>query len=421
MRLAQASLERNFATFMTRLRSGAQGLPNIHVAVISQDMGAGDGSIDSCNSTGGKNGIFQYTARGSCAATNLQAGATYISDIAGQRNYTGNLEDVFTCIAALGEGGCGYEHQFAAILRALGADGRLPPAENQGFLRPEATLGIIMITNEDDCSATPGILLHDTDANTNLASQFGPPTNFRCNEFGHICDSGTSTGIHPSRNAPGNNVSATVNYTNCRSNDSEGYLLGAVDTANRLKALKPNASQVLVAAITGPPTPYTVTWRAPFSSDTTCGAASCPWPAMAHSCTAADTSFADPPVRICRSPRPVRQQRPALLDLRRHRRRAAVHRRQDHRPDDDLITVDAVVRVVEVVGAELGQRDLLARVAVGGDRELLPAIAALPDQQLGRARALVGAPFELRLAQQNVVPRQADRAHAPSPSFATIR
>ena len=38
------------------------------------------------------------------------------------KNYTGNLEDVFTCIAALGESGCGFEHQFAAITRALGVE-----------------------------------------------------------------------------------------------------------------------------------------------------------------------------------------------------------------------------------------------------------------------------------------------------------
>jgi hypothetical protein len=293
MRLSQANLERNFPTFMTTLQNAPQGLPNVHVAVISSDMGAGDGSVASCDATGGKNGIFQYTARGSCAATNLQQGATYIIDSGGQRNYTGNLADVFTCIAALGESGCGFEHQFASITRALGADGRAAPAENQGFLRPEAYLAIILITNEDDCSASPGVPLFDTGSNTNIASQLGPPANFRCNEFGHLCN-----GMHPDRNAPNNDVAQTVNYNNCTSNDAEGYLLSVVDTANRIKALKPDPSQVIVAAITGPNMPYTVNWKAPSTADTSCGAASCPWPVIAHSCTAPDTSFADPSVRI---------------------------------------------------------------------------------------------------------------------------
>jgi hypothetical protein len=89
-----------------------------------------------------------------------------------------------------------------------------------------------------------------------------------------------------------------VPYLSCRSNDSEGYLLSAVDTANRIKALKSDPSHVIVAPIAGPAAPYTVTWKAPASADTSCGALSCPWPVIAHSCTAADGSFADPPVRV---------------------------------------------------------------------------------------------------------------------------
>lgn len=297
MRLAQDNLRRSLPTFMTRLQEPPYGLPNIHIAVVSQDMGAGDGSIASCDSRGGKNGIFQYTAQGTCTATNLQAGATYISNIAGVANYTGKAEDVFACIAALGEGGCGFEHQFAAILRALGADGQAPPAENQGFLRPDAYLAIIMLTNEDDCSEKPGVKIFDTSTNTNVASTFGPPSNFRCNEFGHLCDPGTGNYVRPSRLAPNNDVAAMVTYASCRSNETENYLLSVADTANRIKALKADPSQVAVVSIQGPATPYTVTWKNPSTSDTSCGAASCPWAVMAHSCTASDGSFADPGVR----------------------------------------------------------------------------------------------------------------------------
>src|SRR3954462_11030217 len=233
MRLSQDNLNRNFPIFMQRLMD-PPGLPNIHVAVISSDMGAGDGSVSGCDSTGGKNGIFQYTPRGSCTSSGLKAGATFIENIGGNANYTGNLPDVFSCIAALGEGGCGFEHQFAAITRALGVDGfGGPPQENAMFLRPDAYLVIVMITNEDDCSASPGqggpnnrIPLFDTSVNTNLASQLGPPANFRCNEFGHLCDDGSGNFVHPNRSAPNNDVAATVPYTSCRSNDTENYLLG---------------------------------------------------------------------------------------------------------------------------------------------------------------------------------------------------
>jgi hypothetical protein len=302
MRLSQTNLLNNFPTFMTALQSAPQGLPNIHVAVVSSDMGAGYGDIAGCTASGGQSnpggdrGVFQYTARGTCTATNLQPGATFISNVGGQANYTGNLADVFTCIAALGENGCGFEHQFGSVLRALGADGMPPPQENQGFLRPEAYLVVVFITNEDDCSSAVEPQFFDIQSNWNQGSQLGE--SFRCNEFGHLCTMGGGAPMHPSRTAPNNDVTATVNYDSCVSDDTSGYLLSVKDTADRLKALKSDPSQVLVAMINGPATPYQVHWKAPSMADTSCGAASCPWPEITHSCTdTADMSFADPGVR----------------------------------------------------------------------------------------------------------------------------
>jgi hypothetical protein len=286
MRKSQDNLLRNFPVLMNALENIPGGLPNLHIAVASSDMGAGDGSVAGCDATGGKNGVFQYTARGACTATGLDPGATFISNVNGVKNYTGNLADVFTCIAALGDTGCGFEQPFAAITRALGADGQAPPVENQGFLRPDAYLAVVLITNEDDCSATPGVPLYDTSANLRLGDPLGPPANFRCNEFGHICD-----GAPPSRLAPGGDVNATHMYTSCEPAESSGLLRTVADTAARRQALKADPDQVIFAAITGPESPYTVHWKTPPSNDTG------PWPEISHSCTAADGSFADPSVR----------------------------------------------------------------------------------------------------------------------------
>jgi hypothetical protein len=291
MKLSQANLARNFPVLMRQLENLPGGLPNIHVAVISSDMGAGDGSIAACDAIGGRNGNFQFTPRGTCAATGLTPGQTFISNIAGVANYTGSLPDVFTCIAALGDDGCGYEQQFAAISRALGIDGKPVPTLNQGFLRPDALLAIVMITNEDDCSAKAASF-YDTTSNTSLTSQLGPPVNFRCNEFGHLCD-----GKHPDRSAPGNDINASVMYSNCTS-DENGQLLAVRDIANKIKSLKGDDGQIMVAAIAGPTAPYVVNWRTPSTSDRSCGGASCPWPLTGHSCVAADSSFADPAIRI---------------------------------------------------------------------------------------------------------------------------
>jgi hypothetical protein len=103
MTKSQDNLLRNFPVLMRALEDLPGGLPNVHIAVVSSDMGAGDGSISSCDASGGKNGIFQNSPRGTCTATNLARGARFISNVAGVANYNGSLEDVFTCIAALGQ------------------------------------------------------------------------------------------------------------------------------------------------------------------------------------------------------------------------------------------------------------------------------------------------------------------------------
>ena len=256
MRLAQDNFLRNFPVFMQRLMD-PPGLPDLHIAVISTDMGAGDGSIAGCDSMGGKNGIFQYAPRGTCSASGLAPGATFIANDGTNSNYSGNLSDVFSCIAALGESGCGFEHQLAAITRALGADGRPAPAENQGFLRADAFLFIILLTNEDDCSAPQGSNFYDTVMNLKLASDLGPPSNFRCNEFGHLCN-----GVKPPRLAPGGSVNDAVTLDGCVSAEGAGMLTPVADVASALRSVKPFPDQqIVVTAITGPPTPYTVAGR----------------------------------------------------------------------------------------------------------------------------------------------------------------
>ena len=174
-RLLQANLLRNFPTFMSALDGTAAGFPTFTSRSSRPTWAPGDGSIAGCDATGGKNGIFQYTAARHLHGDRPRCPARRSSPTpAASRNYTGNIADVFTCIAALGESGCGFEHQLAAVARALGADGQPAPAENQGFLRADAFLFIVIVTNEDDCSAPPGSGLFDTTATPTLASPLGP-------------------------------------------------------------------------------------------------------------------------------------------------------------------------------------------------------------------------------------------------------
>jgi hypothetical protein len=298
MELSQANLKANLPSFMNVLKGLPDGLPDLHIGVVSSDMGAGDGSITGCAGNG-DNGVFHFAPTGDCASSPLQSGATYISSpIGGTPNFTGDITAAFQCIAQLGASGCGFEHQLASVSRALGADGAAPPQENSGFIRPEAYLAIVFITNEDDCSAPNGTIF-DTNSNTNLAAQVGPPGNFRCNEFGHLCSLNGGPPAPPLRVSPNpTDLNFTQSYDNCVSSEGMG-LLTPVDTfLQQIKKLKTDpANQILVASIQGPVTPYVEHWKAAPIAD------SGPWPEIMHSCPAdvsqqAQVGFADPGVRM---------------------------------------------------------------------------------------------------------------------------
>jgi hypothetical protein len=282
MKPLQNKLTANFPAFMNVLK--ALPLPNVHIAVVSSDLGAGATGAPGCSNTGGDQGKFQFAPKDPvvCANAQLKAGQTFISNVNGMPNYTGDIADAFGCIAALGQGGCGFEHQFGSVLRALGADGRGgAPAENANFLRPGALLGVVLITNEDDCSAPIGSDVFDSTSKY-VSDPLGPQTSYRCNFVGHLCD-----GQKPPRASSGGP------YQSCVSAE-DGVLLKVSDVVTGLKGLKADPTKVLVAAISGPAQPYVVIDDAQPTNDDPAGA----WPQIGHSCTQTDGTYADPSVRI---------------------------------------------------------------------------------------------------------------------------
>ena len=295
MATLQNKMVSQFPVFMNVLKALPGGLPDVHIGVVSSSMGAGqEQGIAQCPVGGDRGQFFAVAgpnAPATCAMSALNAGQNFISNIGGVPNYTGDIADVFSCIAALGEKGCGFEHQFASVLRALGADNMgLPPATNNDFLRPDAYLAVILMTNEDDCSAPP---------NTNLFSQtsqlvsdpLGPLQSYRCNEFGHLCG-----GQPPPRLTMG-----TKDLTGTCTSAEDGRLLRVADVVTELKGIKTNPANVLVAAIAGPPAPYIVGTTMPTIDDTSDGP-NTQWPIIEHSCTHTETdgmiTFADPAIRI---------------------------------------------------------------------------------------------------------------------------
>jgi hypothetical protein len=163
----QASLARNFPLFMQELEG--RGKLDLHLAVISSDVGAGGLNTDNCRGTGHA-GVFR--TGNNCG---LSDGATFLTiDKQGNKNFTGTLPDVFGCVATVGTGGCGYEHQLQSLRTALYRP------EQQNFLRPDAHLGIVLITDEDDCSGEPDATLYAGD-------RPGEAPNLRCATAGHVC------------------------------------------------------------------------------------------------------------------------------------------------------------------------------------------------------------------------------------------
>ncbi len=265
----QASLAANFPNFMSVLDNIQGGLPNVHIGVVSSNVGVGGYNIAGCGGDG-DNGELQNVARGACTPPS----GKFISDVASAsgttrvRNYEGTLADTFSCISRLGTSGCAFEQHLESMKRAL------EPFQtvNAGFLREHAYLAVVFIADEDDCSAGNSSVYDPND--TALTSTLGPLESFRCTEFGITCAEGNLT-----RNA--------ASYTQCRPR-TDSYLRNPQDYVDFLKNLKCDPSKILVAGIVGNPDPVRVTFN------------DMGHPQLAHSCL--DPSgiggAADPAVRL---------------------------------------------------------------------------------------------------------------------------
>jgi hypothetical protein len=270
----QLSLAENFPRMMDVLSNLPGGLPDLHIGVVTSDMGTlGAGSPTPGPAIG-------QLGQGGCAGRGrdgvLVAGATaltgnFISDIAGPngtriRNYTGELRDVFAEIAQVGQGGCGFEQHLAATRRAL------TNPQNAGFLRGDANLAVVIIADEDDCSVLDPAMLGPA------SPALGPLGSFRCTRFGVVCD--------PDDTSPGAKADCAPR---------PGALVEDVGPfIDALLAVKPDPRMGMVAGIVGDPAPFALELRPPPGGGTA-------ELALAHSCTfqgSTGPEVADPAVRL---------------------------------------------------------------------------------------------------------------------------
>jgi hypothetical protein len=135
---------------------------DLQIGVVTSDYGAGATGAPGCQiQPGGQQGRLQsmpsaYAVMNDATLANCKppSGANFIKYDFGN---TGNanlpagqdLVTTFTCMASVGAGGCGFEYQMESVYAAL--HGNIP--DNAGFLRDDALLAIVFLTNEDDASA----------------------------------------------------------------------------------------------------------------------------------------------------------------------------------------------------------------------------------------------------------------------------
>ncbi len=245
MAVHQERIMQNFPVLMNTLAQMSGGLPNVHIGVVTSDLGAGNHTgIRFCEQIGGDQGILgmshamedsqaggppenRVRDRGalcigpgeryivdvepvgceinknpepdSHTCGSHACGQQHCDDIPGQaltyyenefgcprcKNYEGELPDVFSCYADVGIHGCGFEQQLEAVRKAL--DVNATP-ENAGFLRESAFLAVVAVTDEDDCtSAVPDVMYNPDPTQDNIDSQLGYLHSFRCFEFGINC------------------------------------------------------------------------------------------------------------------------------------------------------------------------------------------------------------------------------------------
>ena len=340
----QAKMAAQLPNFMNALINVATGqLPDLHVAVVSSSLGGGAwGNVNQCASgshPGDDGGKFQQgpggAGSGSCAMF-LHPGETFLKSGDGSAangpNFDGDIASAFQCMAMLGDRGCGFESQFESIYVALTKAADAQDPDNGGFLRRDARLAVVMLTNEDDCSVSPTSLLLDPGINSSTdPSGLGALASYRCNEFGHLCGGqppphgydfnsqrfNLAAGTFRTPDGPG---TGGVILNGCASAEDQGKTdLEVVDpngnhdptrghlfptVANLtayLRSLKSNPADVFVAAIAGPTTDgaggslYHVFAQPNPAADGELD------PVVDHSCVQATTGspeYADPAVRI---------------------------------------------------------------------------------------------------------------------------
>lgn len=232
----QASLRANFPKMIEVLEQLEGGLPDVHIGVITPNLGTSalDGTTTTPN--GACDGQGEAGALRALDGTGVRFLADAPDGAGGRiRNYTGTLAEAFSRLANVGANGCGIEQHLEALERAT--DGSQPL--NAGFLRADAYLAVIVIADEDDCSLAHSSLFDSLPRND---PTWGKVTNFRCTSQGVTCETPATDFFA----APGPRE-------DCHPREDATEVTGIQRYVDHLKSLKFDARDIAVAAIVGDP------------------------------------------------------------------------------------------------------------------------------------------------------------------------
>ena len=293
----QYALRTRFGSLEQALVQRAIDQPlDYHLGAITADLGAAQTTVATCHpdGDGAKLQAFGKAEPQNCGEFNLTNGnfISYNQRTGGapDTNFTGvtALADALTCITAVGNDGCDYPQPLEAAYRALHDTTIL---ENEGFLRSDAMLVIVWVTDGDDCSAPT-----DSDLFDGTITSYGALRRFRCTNYGVTCNGslapyassgGPLTGCTAAANPPGklNDVSQYITYF------TEAAVAGG---------LKDDPRDVVLVAFDAPTEPFDVELQDTTSTlpcspvSDTCAVT------LQHSCISANDEdlWGDPSVRL---------------------------------------------------------------------------------------------------------------------------
>jgi hypothetical protein len=276
MQNEQLKLVDNFPALHQALADALDRVPDLHIGVVTTNLGSGGYDLFYCEGDG-DGGVLGRAGGVNLGESCLGAGQRYMVDVEPEgcaidrgrsgecvqddctqqqcddmaqggeslelvhdsqgcprcRNFQGIPSEAFSCIASVGVQGCGFEQQLEAMRMALDTT-EVP--ENQGFLRPDALLAIVFVTDEDDCSVSDPILFDDSESS--IDSTLGFLSSFRCFEFGVTCDINDRTATGPRQD--------------CEPRDDAGALLYTIDRYTTFLANLVDPGRLLVATLAGP-------------------------------------------------------------------------------------------------------------------------------------------------------------------------